>query len=362
MIKFGVDFLKYRFTFLYSLFSGTIRLFRELSSDVINYFRNLRKELPNSYNKILNLYETNMQLGLMHFYNGKYQDAKFRFTLMRIFCRENPVIAYNIARCHYQLQNEDSTKKFLKLAQALGMQGKEEITYYLDKLARPGSIESIPFPVLNEKILHDIQYEFEKYDINYNTVLDKILMFHKGKKLSSNNILEIHFNCKIFAPYLFSSQKSRPFKNTDCLCISEDIEKLAKRFTKDTYKNFFCNNDVIDFITTQQSENPYGIIVINNLFDHYSNLELTLQSLKKSALCDSNTLVILILQAISRSEEFDGDIFFDPYTDSFAYDADYIASQCEKYCKIHSIDQFSLSKTYDEFATENAIMFSLTFA
>ncbi|WP_339046690.1 class I SAM-dependent DNA methyltransferase [Candidatus Mesenet endosymbiont of Agriotes lineatus] len=120
------------------------------------------KELRIFNNKVENLLNTNIELGLYHFYKSNISEAKFRFLLINIFFRNLSVLQYNIGRCNFASGNiSKAYDNFLNLLKIDA--NHEEALYYIKKIKNPSSIDYIPDSIIQQYFDYTGEYFIEHW-------------------------------------------------------------------------------------------------------------------------------------------------------------------------------------------------------
>lgn len=99
---------------------------------IVNKYNTLHKEMTVLLKKSKNLLNTNIEIGLYHFYKGSISDAKLRFWLISIFYPHLPIVWYNIGRCHFAVGNTNKAYNYLTRTLKLD-NDHEEASYYIKK-------------------------------------------------------------------------------------------------------------------------------------------------------------------------------------------------------------------------------------
>ncbi|XGA09006.1 MAG: methyltransferase domain-containing protein [Wolbachia endosymbiont of Xenopsylla cheopis] len=133
-----------------------------MKSIFIKQYNIFCKELKTSYNRIKDLLNTNIELGLYHFYKGNVSEAKFRFSLANIFFRSLPVLQYNIGRCNFATGNINKAyDNFLNILKIDA--NHEEALYYIKKIRNPSSIDYVPDSIVQQYFDYTGEYFVEHW-------------------------------------------------------------------------------------------------------------------------------------------------------------------------------------------------------
>lgn len=116
--------------------------------------------------KVRNLVDTNIELGLYHFYKGNKGDACLRFWLLKISAPSvSYLVYYNLGRCYLADDKTKKAKKYFNKA----IQIKEyypEVRYCLDKIEDPKSITKIPLSIIEERFDYTAPYYVRERIVN----------------------------------------------------------------------------------------------------------------------------------------------------------------------------------------------------
>ena len=100
---------------------------------------NTLNNLFSANKKIQNLQQTNLDLGIYHFYKGNLGDAHFRFKLLQMFTsRIKDVVYYNLGRCYIVQKKYKKAHKNL-LQASYYKKNYPELDYYLAKIINLGT-------------------------------------------------------------------------------------------------------------------------------------------------------------------------------------------------------------------------------
>lgn len=120
------------------------------------------KELKIFCNKIKDLLNTNVELGLYHFYKGNISEAKFRFLLASVFFHDLPILQYNIGRCNFAAGN--TSKAYDNFLNILKMDiNHEEALYYVRKIKDPSLIDYVPDSIVQQYFDYTGEYFVEHW-------------------------------------------------------------------------------------------------------------------------------------------------------------------------------------------------------
>lgn len=176
-----------------------------MKSIFIKQYNIFCKELRVSYSRMKDLLNTNIELGLYHFYKGNVSEAKFRFSLANIFFRNLPILQYNIGRCNFAAGN--ISKAYDNFLSILKMDtNHEEALYYVRKIKNPDSMDYVPDSVIQQYFDYTGEYfveywlvtkQYKGYEFVY--ILTKKFM---NGKLSQLNILDLGCGTGICGQFL----------------------------------------------------------------------------------------------------------------------------------------------------------------
>ena len=288
--------------------SGSFVGFREFIKNTWSRLLVFSKE---ALQKINNLSETNMNLGLYYYYSGHFNDAAMRFTLLSWFGSNAAKSNYNLGRCYYMLGQDKKAAKYLQKSLA----AKDDLTeskYFLQKIDDPTSVSSIPSVLIAERF----DFSDPKDDIfdekPQNFLLNSIKPYFNNSPLS---VLEL--GCS-------SGTLGKVLRQYVAHCYLEGVDISAKMIeqTRDlkTEGRMVYNNlsraEIGEFL--QDCKIKYDIIVSKGVFGHLG-LSRQILHLCREILKPQGILVFFASKA-------KGYLQFMPYRDKFSYSTDYLTN------------------------------------
>lgn len=97
-----------------SFFDNLYQKTTNISSKIINHFKNLVDEMFIMRQKFKNLLETNMKLGFWHIEKGNISDAIFRFRFIKKFWPNHFEAYYQLAYCLVLKDKKTEARKILE--------------------------------------------------------------------------------------------------------------------------------------------------------------------------------------------------------------------------------------------------------
>ncbi|WP_395463027.1 methyltransferase [Wolbachia endosymbiont of Cantharis cryptica] len=277
----------------------------------VNKYNTLHKETTAFLEKSKNLLNTNIEIGLYHFYKGNISDAKLRFWLISIFYSNLPIIWYNIGRCHFAAGNIN--KAYTYLTKTLKLDSNyEEASYYIKKMTNPVPITKLPKNLIKQYFDYTGEYFVEHWLIAkqyrghelVHMVITKIF----NNSTSELSILDLGCGTGICGHFLKIHNTGNRITGID---ISNRMLNIARGCFikgKPVY-NELIHIEMIEFLK-QERNYLYDVIifaeVLHYLHDFQAELELAKRSTSKKG-----TIICLIRRKEGKGVDFvnKGDYF-----------------------------------------------------
>lgn len=312
-------FLSRVYAELLSLFAWFCALFKEKEKVYQVIKESLRS--PSSFK---GFYESNVSLGLYHFYRGNISDARFRFRLLAKFSQNRPLVSYNLARCLMLSGKKEQAKR---LFESLLSKGKEyeEVRFFL-ALLNGVKVDRIPSFIVKERYEYLAQEYVERYLIGKRYIGHK-LIFEGLKSIIGDrftvdtfSILDLGCGTGVCTHFLKLSQVKGRATGVD---ISENMLEIAKRCLVDGQPVFdsIVRDDIRSFLTSPDNR-EYDLILAADSFSCLGDLSEVVSSCIAS-MKDGGILVVLV--HASRQPDTQ-DYVFDINKSLFLYSFDYIKS------------------------------------
>ena len=305
---------------------------------IINKYNSLYKETVILLSKSKNLLNTNIEIGLYHFYKGNISDAKLRFWLISIFYSKLPVVWYNIGRCHFALGNTNKAYDYLTKTLRLD-NSHEEASYYIKKMTNPKPIKELPKNLIKQYFDYTGEYFVEHWLIAkqyrghelIHMIITKIFNNHTSKL----DILDLGCGTGICGHFLKIHNVGNNITGID---ISNRMLNIARGCFikgKPVY-NELIHMEITDFLK-QEKNYKYDVIIFAEVLHYLYNFELEL-ALAKRFMSENGVIICLI-----RRKEGDG-IDFINKGDYFRHSENYVQHVAKEinmqisymsYCKIY---------------------------
>ncbi|OEY86453.1 hypothetical protein BIY23_04015 [Wolbachia pipientis] len=337
-MKSSISFLG---SIIFSFIRKVISLFniRKTKHLITNQCSFLNKEIKTFITKSKNLLNTNIEVGLYHFYKGNISDAKLRFWLMSIFCSHLPIVWYNIGRCHFAAGNTQKAYNYFIKALKLDNNYKEA-SYYIDKMTDPSLIREVPENLIKQYFDYTGEYFVEHWLIakqyrGHELICTTISKIFGDDSVSKLNILDLGCGTGICGHCLRIHNVGNHITGID---ISNRMLNIARGcFIKGTpVYNELIHVEMTDFLK-QKKSHLYDVVifaeVLHYLYDFQPKLELA-----KKVLDKKGGIICLI-----RRKEGD-DVNFINKGDYFCHSENYVKDVARKidmqisyisYCKIY---------------------------
>ncbi|MGN7618880.1 MAG: methyltransferase [Ehrlichia sp.] len=325
-----------------SLISSINKAIPRLNS-IPNLIRNkiilMKKEIVSLQSKLKNLLETNIDLGLYHFYKGNISDAKFRFQLISIFRPKLPVVHYNLGRCYFALQNLNKAHKNFMHAIELDSSYADAL-YYLNKLTNPSNIIYVPENIIKQYFDYTGEHFVEHWLIakqyKAHEYVKSLIINFFGNQASCLNILDLGCGTGICGQFLKMKNIGNHITGIDLSNKMINIARGCFVNGKQAY-NELINISILGFLNRNQGKKKYHVIILTEVLQYTGSLGPIFKLLKTTL--DTNGIII----GLARRKKGSGFQFVNE-GDFFCHSDDYIKSSIKKsglacsyssYCKIY---------------------------
>ncbi|MDD9331101.1 MAG: methyltransferase domain-containing protein [Wolbachia sp.] len=305
---------------------------------ITNKYNTFHKGTIGLLEKSKNLLNTNIEIGLYHFYKGNISDAKLRFWLISIFYSNLPVVWYNIGRCHFALGNTNQAYNYLTKTLRLD-NNHEEASYYIKKMTNPLPIKELPKNLIKQYFDYTGEYFVEHWLIakqyKGHELVCMIITKIFNDSTSKLNILDLGCGTGICGHFLKIHNVVSHIVGID---ISNRMLNIARGCFikgKPVY-NQLIHMEIIDFLKQEKSYQHDVIIfaeVLHYSYDFQLELELAKRFLSKNG----------VIVCLTRRKEGDG-IDFINKGDYFRHSESYVQHVAKEinmqisymsYCKIY---------------------------
>lgn len=280
---------------------------KESKSFIKKWMKLAQEKLCEIKYKMKNLYETNILLGLKHYYDDGMFDAMLRFRLVNLFRKNDEQALQNMALCLYRKNDLQKLSKLLDKITKLYPEN-EILLYIKQKQENIDEIVHLPTTLYNNYF-------------SYNVFLQKKVPAEERKNLFLLNVLAKYFMQEEFVRFL----------DVNCNCGENGI--TVKDFFKDCYiygietsphvlqicrdsqlknKNVYHEMFAQEFANFLQNTNNFNLIAINFHFHFHSDLENILQQV--AYIMNHNSLLYFKIQNTQ-----DGECKLDKELDLFCY-------------------------------------------
>lgn len=251
----------------------------------VNKCNAFHEEITIFFEKSKNLLDTNIEIGLYHFYKGNISDAKLRFWVISIFRSNSPIVWYNIGRCHFATGNIN--KAYHYFAKTLKFDSThEEASYYIKKMTNPTLIQEVPKNLIKQYFDYTGEYfvehwliakQYRGHELIY-MAITKIFNNDCNSKLS---ILDLGCGTGICGHFLKIHNVGSHITGID---ISNRMLNIARGcFIKGkAVYNELIHMEITDFLK-QEKKHKYDVIIFAEVM-HYSykfQLELAKKFISK---------------------------------------------------------------------------------
>lgn len=306
---------------------------------VVEKYKASRKELTTFIEKSKNLLDTNIEIGLYHFYKGNISDAKLRFRVISIFRANSATVCYNIGRCYFAEGNINKAYKcFIKTIKLDSHH--EEASYYIKKITHSTSIKQLPKNLIKQYFDHTGEYFVEHWLIakqyrGHELIHTAITKVFKNDFHSKFSILDLGCGTGICGHFLKIHNIGSHNTGVD---ISNRMLNIARGCLikgKAVY-NELIRMEITDFLK-QEKNHKYDVIIFAEVLHYLHDFQLELELAKK---CISKKGAIVCL---ARRKDGDG-IDFINRGDYFCHSESYVRNVAKEinmqisyisYCKIY---------------------------
>lgn len=120
--------------------------------------------------KVSNLFETNLQNGLTHYYSEHYKDALIRFKLMDNMWKNNTIVHYNLGRVYFAQEKKEKARDMFEkaLESSHNDNFKKNIEFFLKKLNNIEELGFVPKEIKEEFYDYSISSMISEYSIHEN--------------------------------------------------------------------------------------------------------------------------------------------------------------------------------------------------
>ncbi|MCA4773911.1 methyltransferase [Wolbachia endosymbiont of Mansonella perstans] len=304
----------------------------------VNQYNNLYKKATAFFEKSKNLLNTNIEIGLYHFYKGHIPDAKLRFWLISIFYSNLPVVWYNIGRCHFAMGNINKAHTYLTKTLKLDS-NYEEASYYINKMTNPASITKLPKNLIKQYFDYIGEYFVEHWLIakqyRGHELAHMVITEIFNNSTSALNILDLGCGTGICGHFLKIHNTGNCITGVD---ISNRMLNIARGCFikgKPVY-NELIHMEMTDFLK-QERNYLYDVIIFAEVLHYLHDFQAELE-LAKGSMSKKGVIICLI-----RRKEGEG-IDFVNKGDYFCHSESYVQHVAKEinmqisyisYCKIY---------------------------
>jgi predicted TPR repeat methyltransferase len=272
---------------------------------IISIKKDINKEILDITNKTKNFYDTNLCLGLYHFYKGNINDAAFRFKTLKLLYKDKPIIYYNLARCFLLSDNITKAKELFEKAIKIGGFEYKEVKFFLDYI-NGVSVDTLPIFIVKERfdyLAHSYVNNIlvGRCYIGHKLILDEVRRFF-GKQSFGVSILDLGCGTGVCTHFLRLNNIGSKSVGVD---ISSNMLAIAKKCIVDNKPIFdeLHNQDLTVFLN-DNTEKKYDLIIAGDSFGYIGDLQNVISNCKK-ILTDDGMIVILVgLSKNDTSYEF----------------------------------------------------------
>ncbi|APR97897.1 methyltransferase domain-containing protein [Wolbachia endosymbiont of Folsomia candida] len=311
---------------------------KKVTHFTVNKYNALHKETTALLEKSKNLLNTNIEIGLYHFYKGNISDAKLRFWLISIFHSNLPIVWYNIGRCHFAVGN--TNKAYTYLTKTLKLDNNhQEASYYIKKMINPTPITELPKNLIKQYFDYTGEYFVEHWLIakqyRGHELVHMIITKIFNDSTSKLTILDLGCGTGICGHFLKIHNTGNHITGIDISSRMLNIARGCFIKGKPVY-NELIHMEITEFLKQEKSR-EYDVIilaeVLHYLHDFQSELELAKRFMSKKGV-----IVCLIRRKEGEGVDFvnKGDYF--RHSESYVqHVAKEISMQISymSYCKIY---------------------------
>lgn len=305
------------------------KIFKDTPKNILNFVIDKWHELKDIKRKLLNLKQSNLELGIEHIYNGNIKDAVFRFKFILKFLDKNSKEAhYWLAWCYFLDNKNNKAKMHLMIAKDLD---HKKLGDFLNNHEIQEIPETIYQQYLNLSCYHPWRYEqtyLENQEDLYKNAIDLALEYFE----------EIPQDCSILdlgasRGETFLSLNQRIEKNYHLTGVNISDEMANQLIAFDDLKY-----DEITIMSYQEFINKtsekYNLIFAINSLIFTAKLKDYFIALNK--ICKDAGVVTLALPSKTLGVHYK----YDQSNKFFIYDESFILNQL----KLADIKNFSINR------------------
>ncbi len=300
-MKIGLLTLKNYISFFTKLLSSIWNFAIENINQARGSGHSIRTYLAELRDKSEHLYDTNLGLGLYHYHHGNYSDAKLRFLLMRLFCRNDCYVQLGLARAYYMLGKKNKAKDLFN--KVLELDSDDVLAlYYKSKIDGLDSIRYIPDVLVEEHfkyVSEDLALASlsEGSEFNLPSVVVDSIRDLFGKDSSHIKILEV---CCRSGAIGFNLRDNDIAHRVDGIEVSVDLIEsleLLKFEGTSVYDSLFQGN-VRAYSEGCKVGYRYDVVILSNILSYDTRrIEDLLNGYKKHYLSEGG--YILFVESVS---------------------------------------------------------------
>ncbi|MDM8335065.1 methyltransferase [Wolbachia pipientis] len=335
-MKSNSSFINVILSFIFKLI-GMFHI-KKVKQFAVNKYNALYKEITIFFEKSKNLLNTNIEIGLYHFYKGNISDAKLRFWLISILYPKLPIIWYNIGRCHFAMEN--TSKAYTYFTRTLKLNSNyEEASYYIKKMIDPASITKLPTNLIKQYFDYTGEYFVEHWLIakqyRGHELIHMVITEIFNNSTSTLNILDLGCGTGICGHFLKIHNIGISITGVD---ISNRMLNIARGcFIKGkTVYNELIHMEMTDFLK-QERNHLYDVIILAEVLHYLHDFQAELELAKRST-SKKGVIICLIRRKEGKGIEFvnKGDCFrhSESYVQHVAKEINMQISYMS-YCKIY---------------------------
>lgn len=310
---------------------------KKIRQFIVSKCSNLHKEAKMLFEKYKNLLNTNIEIGLYHFYKGNISDAKLRFRLISIFYSNLPMVWYNIGRCHFAAGNTNKAYNYLTKSLKLDNNYKEA-SYYIQKMTDPASMKELPKNIIKQYYDYTGEYFVEHWLIarqyRGHELIHMVITKVFNKPTTELNILDLGCGTGICGHFLKIHDIESHITGVDISSRMLNIARGCFIKGKPVY-NELIHMEMAEFL--EEKKRLYDIIIFAEVLHYLHDLQPELE-LAKSSISKKGVIICLV-----RRKEGDGVDFINK-GDYFRHSESYIEHVAKEinmqisymsYCKIY---------------------------
>lgn len=304
----------------------------------INKCNNFHKGAKTLLEKYKNLLNTNVEIGLYHFYKGNISDAKLRFWLISIFYSKLPMVWYNIGRCHFAVGNTNKAYNYLTKSLKLDSNYKEA-SYYIQKMTNPASTRELPKNIIKQYFDYTGEYFVEHWLIakqyRGHELIHMVVTQIFNKSTIELNILDLGCGTGICGHFLKINNIESHVTGVDISSRMLNIARGCFVKGKPVY-NELVHMEMAEFLT-QEKNQLYDVIIFAEVLHYLYDLKTELE-LAKNSISKKGAIICLVRRKEGDGVEFvnKGDYFrhSESYVEHVAKEINMQISYMS-YCKIY---------------------------